>query len=458
MNNKYKIAMIFTILKFISYQLFLIFCICTFSYLKSQMMEACMENPGLLHIGERILKSLHFNSQANCRLVKRSWNQILEKEVTKKTRTDLVNLLKSINEFAILPEYIDTNVLKYYKNVAKYDKNKTLMHFGTQSVILPDYEMLEKFNRLVSWKHFVMGMTFSVNNHMINILLKKHIRYQINVGFPYFPLEHFVSKRDMKMIDLTLKQKLLYCDPEKPNIYLDYIRFAESDFNWALLEAIKNRYSDIVQRFKPFMMYKHQRNNVFMETRCGNLDVLKLFYPNPKESLMVDPYGLNPIHIAASNGRIKIVKYFIENTEALTAQDNSGCTPLCGAIINCRYTVFRIIIKAVSEEHILKPLINGMNVIHVAAERVQFEVVYQLCKKVTNPIVPDDKGNTPIHYAACNGNLAMLKFLTSYGTDLMIPNKNGKTPLELAEANGHIKVAKHLMEFERKQIEGKKSK
>ena len=45
----------------------------------------------------------------------------------------------------------------------------------------------------------------------------------------------------MKMIDLTLKQKLLYCDPEKPNIYLDYIRFAESDFNWALLEAIKNR-------------------------------------------------------------------------------------------------------------------------------------------------------------------------------------------------------------------------
>ena len=88
-----------------------------------------MENPGLLHIGERILKNVPFKSKLKCRLVKRSWNQILEKEVTKKTRTDLVNLLKSINEFAILPKYIDTNVLKYYKNVAKYDKNKTLIHF-----------------------------------------------------------------------------------------------------------------------------------------------------------------------------------------------------------------------------------------------------------------------------------------------------------------------------------------
>ena len=180
---------------------------------------------------------------------------------------------------------------------------------------------------------------------------------------------------------------------------------------------------------------------------------MKTFYINPKEALIVDPFGLNPIHIAAFHGHIDIVEYFIENTEALTAQDNSGCTPLCGAIINCHYSIFRIIAKAVSEDHILKPLINCMNVIHVAAERGQLEVVYQLCKKVTNPIVPDDKGNSPIHYAASNGHLGMLKFLTSYGTDLMIPNKNGKTPLKLAEANGHTKVVKYLAECERKQIQ-----
>ena len=419
------------------------------------MMEAFMKNPGLLHIGERILKNLHFKSQVNCRLVKRSWNQILEIEVTKKTKTDLDNLLKSIKEIAILPEYQNTNVFEYYEKVAKYDKKKTLMHFATQFAILPDvseyFEMLTKYDRLVSWKQFAMEMTSSVNNHVLNILLIKHISYQLNAGFSAFPLEHFVLEKDMEMIDLTLKQKLLYCDPEKPNNYSGYAIFAESDFDRALFRAVQNRSTDIVQCLKPFMMLKHQKN-VFRATRYGSIDVLKIYYPNPNEALMVDPFGLNLIHIAAFNGHIDIVEYFIENTEALTAQDNSGCTPLCGAIINCHYSVFCIIIKAVSEDHILKPLLNGMNVIHVAAERGQFEVVYQLCKKVTNPIVPDDKGNTPIHYAASNGHLAMLKFLTSYGTDLMIPNKNGKTPLKLAEANGHTEVVNYLVECERKQI------
>jgi len=53
-----------------------------------------MENPGLLYIGERILKHLHFKTQAKCRLVNRSWNHILENEASK-TKTDLNNLLKS---------------------------------------------------------------------------------------------------------------------------------------------------------------------------------------------------------------------------------------------------------------------------------------------------------------------------------------------------------------------------
>ena len=57
-------------------------------------MEAVMENPGLIHIGERILKNVNFKTQAQCRLVKRSWNQIFEKEASK-AKNDLDNLIKS---------------------------------------------------------------------------------------------------------------------------------------------------------------------------------------------------------------------------------------------------------------------------------------------------------------------------------------------------------------------------
>ena len=366
-------------------------------------METFMENPGLLHIGERILKNAPFKTKLKCRLVKRSWNQIFEKEASK-AKNDLDNLIKSIREFTIRPE---------------------------------NCEMLSMYESRTTWMNFVMHLR-SNTNKVVNVLLKELISYQFNTGFTLFPLEQFVVKRDVELVNLTLKQKF-------------YVGF---DFDETLQIAIQNRYTDIVQCFKPFMTLKHLRKYVLEPTRSGDINALKIVYPNPKEHLVVDRFGANPIHIAAYMGRIRIVEYFIENTEGLTAQDNSGFTPLCYAIINCYYSIVCMIIKAVPEDHILKPIMNGKNVIHIAAESGQLEVVSQLCEKVKNPIVPDNMGNTPIHYAAYIGHLEMLKLLVPYGTDLMIPNQHDKTPLQLAMANSHTEAAKYLVECEQRQIKG----
>ena len=381
-------------------------------------MEAFMENPGLLHIGERILKNVPIKTQAQCRLVKRSWNQILEKEASK-TKNDLDNLLKSIKEFKF-PSDSKNNPLSVHFHIAR------------------------KNARLQLWIDFVKGISSKINNHGINISLKVHFSHQLNVGFSSKPLEHFVLKKDTELVDLTLKHS--------------YVSVDERDR--ALQKAIAYRYSEIVQCFKPYMTLKHLDKYVFKPTKNGDTNFLKFMYPNPKETLKVDCFGNNPIHIAASFGhaafigRTNIVKYFIENIEGLTAQNNSGHTPLYYAIINKNSDIFGLIIKVVSEDHILKPIKNGKNVIHIAAERGQLSFVRQICKKVKNPMVLDDKGNSPIHYAASNGHLEILTFLTSKITGSMIPNQNGETPFQLAWVNYHDKAAKLLAEYENNQNEG----
>ena len=375
-------------------------------------MENFMENSGLLHIGERILKNVPFKTKLKCRLVKRSWNQIFEKEASK-AKNDLDNLIKSLKNITINPEYdydYDGYDWDYFGKMAKYERRKT-------------------------WLNFVMDLR-SKTNKVVNVLLKELISYQFNTGFSLFPLEQFVVKRDVELVNLALKQKF------------------DVGFDKALQMAIQNRYTDIVQCFKPFMTLKHLRKYVLEPTRSGDINALKIVYPNPKEHLVVDRFGANPIHIAAYMGHIRIVGYFIENTEGLTAQDNSGFTPLCYAIINCYHSIFLMITKVVPEDHILKPIMNGKNVIHIAAESGQLEVVSQLCEKVKNPIVTDDMGNTPIHYGAYIGHLEMLKFLTSKNTVSMIPNKNGETPFQLAWVNHHDKAANFLAEYENSQSEG----
>ena len=385
---------------------------------QAKSMESFMENQGLLHIGEKILKYLDLNTRINCRLVRKSWNA----REASRTKLDLNNLLKSLKE--------SVNPASGY------------------------FEMLEKDKICTVWTHFAMAMSSKLNNHISNIVLKKHLMFQSKIGFSSLPLEHFVLKRDLKMVGLTLKQKLYHCKTKRPTEFSFYLVFADRDFDGALQKAVENGCTDIVKVFKRYMTKEHHREYVFEPSEYGELDTLKILCPNPKDTLPVDCFGNNSIHIAVRNDNIEIVKYFIENIKGLEAQNNSGHTPLYYAVIDCNHPIIDDIVKAVSECHILKPISEGMNVIHIAAEKGDFDVVYQLCEELNNPIRPDDKGNTPIHYAASNGHLEILTFLTSKSTSSMIPNKNGETPFQLAWLNHHDKAAKFLAEYENSQSEG----
>ena len=46
-------------------------------------MELFMGNPGLRHIGEKILTNLDFKTELDCRLVQKSWKHIIDEKASK---------------------------------------------------------------------------------------------------------------------------------------------------------------------------------------------------------------------------------------------------------------------------------------------------------------------------------------------------------------------------------------
>ena len=58
-------------------------------------MELFFKNPGFLHIGEKILKNLDFKTQVSCRLVQKSWKNVLDKQASKVRLEDLLEILKT---------------------------------------------------------------------------------------------------------------------------------------------------------------------------------------------------------------------------------------------------------------------------------------------------------------------------------------------------------------------------
>ena len=58
-------------------------------------MEDFFNNPGLLHIGEEILKNLDFKTKVSIRLVKKSWKRALDKTAPKVGLDDLLKILQT---------------------------------------------------------------------------------------------------------------------------------------------------------------------------------------------------------------------------------------------------------------------------------------------------------------------------------------------------------------------------
>ena len=90
-------------------------------------MNSFFENPGLSHIGIKILASLDFKNQANYRLVCRLWNQIIEdlfsKMIPKISLTQLNFLLNQFLDRIAAPHLDKIKWMKFLKISYYYFQN-----------------------------------------------------------------------------------------------------------------------------------------------------------------------------------------------------------------------------------------------------------------------------------------------------------------------------------------------
>ena len=84
-----------------------------------------------------------------------------------------------------------------------------------------------------------------------------------------------------------------------------------------------------------------------------------------------------------------------------------------------------------------------------AVERGDVGKVEELLKRGANPNTKDEKGRTPLHYAAAMGHLDIAKLLLERGADPSARDKYGQTPANVARAEGHSEVAELIESWAR---------
>lgn len=144
--------------------------------------------------------------------------------------------------------------------------------------------------------------------------------------------------------------------------------------------------------------------------------------------------GNTPLHEAARKGNTSAVLVLLQNGANHLIENDQGLTPLelghqCG-----HYSLVRQ-----GMQEIETPL-------HHAACRGDLNEARQLLREKANPNARDDRGFPPLFYAAMAGHLAMVKLLLDHGADPHIVARFGANAVRAAVGARKIEVLKYLLE------------
>ncbi|XP_019859194.1 PREDICTED: uncharacterized protein LOC105314738 [Amphimedon queenslandica] len=179
--------------------------------------------------------------------------------------------------------------------------------------------------------------------------------------------------------------------------------------------------------------------------RWGHLSIVEYLTSLPQINYTKDSWGRTSIHFAAEFGQAHIVKYLVEScNHDINVEDKYGNTPLYMACICNHLPVVEYLtgqpncnINSNNERH---PLL-------AATDKEHLEIVKHLIESVGCDIIVREDGtvSTLLHKACYNGSLSIVEYLISKPQcDIEAKDNKGNQPLHYAACQGHKEIVSIL--------------
>ena len=180
--------------------------------------------------------------------------------------------------------------------------------------------------------------------------------------------------------------------------------------------------------------------------------------------LSVDETGNSTLHIAATQGHIDMVKYFVERCKCPpTARNHEGKTLLHVACEGKRISNVALVeyLVSLNNEAPYEKDNDNNTAFHLAAMSGQLDILNYLIEKFelnclksgTCDCMRDKKclgfRNRTLLHAACRNeqNAQVVKYLMKYhNSDLDVRDDDGNIPIHLSATNGDLETIKYLLE------------
>ena len=158
--------------------------------------------------------------------------------------------------------------------------------------------------------------------------------------------------------------------------------------------------------------------------------------------------GNTPLHEACIHGNLAILKYLLNYGADVDAKNAVDETPLH---IACREGFTKLVEeilhhKPKTAEEFAEACVKNLNTaMHLAVESGDLKVVKALLCNEGNPSVQNDVNVMPIHIAAWQGNIKVANELLNHDSSCMsVPDKQHYSPLHYAARNNQVDMIKFL--------------
>ena len=151
-----------------------------------------------------------------------------------------------------------------------------------------------------------------------------------------------------------------------------------------------------------------------------------------------DDYGNSPLHIAIlERVPLRTIRTILEMGGRISALDFDGRTPLRLAVDTDQWDVAKLLADSGADVYINAR--DGKNPAELTLARDENAIQAIFSGRAINS--RDASGNTILHYAARNGNPAVIRQLIELGANRSIRNIAAESPADIAQRWGHLQAA-----------------
>eukprot|EP01018_Ginkgo_biloba_P011064 Gb_27687 [translate_table: standard] len=277
------------------------------------------------------------------------------------------------------------------------------------------------------------------------------------------PLHYAVRNKKQKVMDVLIKREII--DPRvistsivdsednEGNTPLD-IAAAENNLEFFRMLLLSSK------RAKTFLQKKNSGYILRESARRGYFDLVEKLLQNGANLLDSDDDGRTTLHYAAEseNKKEALIPFqsrYAQNLDLTAVLDKNDRTVLHVAALNGYIELCEVLITMNVGSYMSKDR-DGQTPLHYAVKHNNEAVVNALLirssvlksseKDKQEVDLRDLSGLTPLHIAAAQGNLTLVKTLLSYKQDPRIGDFLGETALHKAARIGHIEITKKLLE------------